>query len=63
MPIFEYKCLKCGHKFEELVSGGKSPHCPKCGSVNLKKLISSFSTNKKSEGGCSSGSCPACNLK
>ena len=44
MPIFEYKCKKCGEQFEFLVRAGKKPLCPKCGSGSLKKLISSFSS-------------------
>ena len=34
MPIYEYGCKKCGHKFEELVMAGSGPaKCPKCGSA------------------------------
>ncbi|MGB8953215.1 MAG: zinc ribbon domain-containing protein [Candidatus Aminicenantales bacterium] len=43
MPIYEYKCLKCGKVIEIFV---RSPHetttvvCPDCGSKNLKKIFS-----------------------
>jgi len=30
MPIFDFKCVKCGHAFEELVRGDQTPACPKC---------------------------------
>ena len=45
MPIFEYQCLKCGHKFEELVLVGKQPEleCPSCSSGKVKKLLSAGS--------------------
>ena len=33
MPIYEYKCLKCGHQFEKLqnISDQAVSHCEKCG--------------------------------
>ncbi|MBI9111696.1 zinc ribbon domain-containing protein [Maridesulfovibrio ferrireducens] len=42
MPIYEYKCNKCGHIFEELVSvsNSESPECLSCGSQDTIKLIS-----------------------
>lgn len=41
MPIYEYKCLKCG-KVIEILQRSSEPHlkeCPKCGS-SLKRLLS-----------------------
>ncbi len=42
MPIFEYKCAKCGSEFEEIVlDNGDAPVvCPDCGSDKTDKLIS-----------------------
>lgn len=41
MPIYEYKCKDCGHKFEVLVySGDAKITCEKCGSENSDKLMS-----------------------
>ena len=33
MPLYEYKCVKCGHRFEKIESLGASEtkKCPKCG--------------------------------
>lgn len=33
MPLYEYKCIKCGHKFEKIesVSASETKKCPKCG--------------------------------
>jgi putative FmdB family regulatory protein len=47
MPIHEFDCLKCGHRFEELVEshgGTKAAHvkCPECGATELKRLISPY---------------------
>ena len=40
MPIYEFKCTDCNHKFEELINFSekdKKVHCPKCKSHNIKK--------------------------
>jgi putative FmdB family regulatory protein len=64
MPIFEYKCKKCGHKTEFLEKAGSSEKhsCEKCGSNDLQKLFSTFSatSGSKSSGGssCPTGTCP-----
>jgi len=57
MPIFEYKCRKCGHKIDILEkSSVKIKHiCEKCGSSEMQKLFSGFSVGK---GGQSGNSCP-----
>ena len=62
MPIFEYKCQKCGHKMEFLEkNSSRSEHvCEKCGSSNLQKLFSDFSVGKdgQSNNSCPTGTCP-----
>jgi len=62
MPMFEYKCNKCGHKTEFLEkSSGKSKHvCEKCGSSDMQKLFSGFSLGQSSQGNssCPTGTCP-----
>ena len=64
MPIFEYKCKKCGHKTEflEKTHGSKKHVCEKCGSNNLQKMFSTFSaaSSSKSSGSdsCPTGTCP-----
>ncbi len=42
MPLFEYECRKCGHQFEALVVGTRTPTCPKCKSEDLEKKVSAF---------------------
>jgi len=42
MPIFEYVCGECNHRFELLVYGSTQAVCPKCNTTKLKKQISSF---------------------
>ena len=53
MPVYEYKCEKCGEKFELLVrSSDQTICCKKCGSSEVTKLVSTFSTGAPS---CSPG--------
>lgn len=40
MPIYEYNCRGCGHRFETLVWASSTPACPKCESQKLEKLPS-----------------------
>lgn len=42
MPIFEYVCRECHHRFEAVVQGSRKASCPKCESRKLEKQISSF---------------------
>ena len=73
MPIYEYKCGKCGHitEFLERFDSKADHQCEKCGGGNLTKVMSVFSANaegKSITGGadscpsCSDGSCSICNL-
>jgi putative FmdB family regulatory protein len=54
MPVFEYECKECGKKFAVLVrnESEKPDKCPdeKCGSSEITKLISSFSTSRSGSG-------------
>jgi len=52
MPIFEYRCEKCGTQFERIVpSNAKEIECPKCGSSRTEKLISGFAMSGTSRRG------------
>jgi putative FmdB family regulatory protein len=42
MPLFEYQCKTCGHRFETLVLGSRQPACPRCESRDLEKQFSTF---------------------
>ena len=48
MPIFDFECRKCGHKFDLIISNAdkEKAKCPQCGAMNLKQLLSSFSTSR-----------------
>jgi len=41
MPLYEYKCVKCGHRFEELQTRRGDPSvipCKKCGSDSNRQM-------------------------
>jgi len=52
MPIYEYKCKKCGYIFEQLQKISEKPlrTCPKCKKSGLAKLISNTSFQLKGAG-------------
>ena len=70
MPIFEFECPRCNHRFEDLLrsSTAKNPPCPKCKCVKTQRMLSTFAMGGRSESGsscdhsqsggsCSCGSC------
>jgi len=42
MPLYEYKCSKCGHQLETIHKADAEPlkMCPKCDEPALEKLVS-----------------------
>ena len=45
MPLFDFLCVDCGHVAESLVfSKNTSVYCQRCGSGNLKQLMSAHSS-------------------
>jgi putative FmdB family regulatory protein len=52
MPIYEFRCRKCGKRFTVLtlrVSEKAVPHCDKCGSTSADRLMSRFAMPKSEE--------------
>ncbi|MDA8169983.1 MAG: zinc ribbon domain-containing protein [Nitrospiraceae bacterium] len=71
MPIFEYVCNKCQGEFEKLVYSSTKVICPKCGSDDVKKKLSTFGMSGLATpfsgggpssgcGSCSKSSCSGC---
>jgi putative FmdB family regulatory protein len=52
MPIYEYQCGACGHRFEEWQKMSDKPvrTCPKCKAKKVEKLISHTSFTLKGGG-------------
>jgi len=49
MPLYDFRCRKCHHRFEELVRLNDAVGCPKCKAKNAERLFSmsaSVSTDK-----------------
>jgi putative FmdB family regulatory protein len=47
MPIYQYQCEQCGHRFDlrrDLDEVNKEPKCPKCGAERPRRVYYSFST-------------------
>lgn len=60
MPLFEYACRKCGHRFEVLVrSASQAPGaCPACRAKRIEKQLSTFAPAVASSSPpCASGAC------
>lgn len=51
MPLYEYECKKCGHRFERIVKFSDKPmkKCPDCGGA-VEQLISAPTVQFKGAG-------------
>ena len=52
MPMYEYRCKKCGERFEMLrrmSDADKDLVCPKCESEEVERMVSTFASTG---GGC-----------
>jgi putative FmdB family regulatory protein len=69
MPLYEYRCPGCGHRFEMLQRMGEGAEgltCPRCGTAKVEKQFSTFASAASGEssagsvsaaGGCGPGAC------
>ncbi len=65
MPLYEYACADCGHRFEILQRIGETADgltCPECDAERLEKQFSTFASSSDGKsapapgGGCGAGS-------
>ena len=51
MPLYEYECRKCGHRFEriEKVAGPHSKKCPECGG-SVERVVAAPAIQFKGSG-------------
>jgi putative FmdB family regulatory protein len=69
MPLYEYRCRECGHRFEvlqRLGEGAESLECPRCGAGRPERALSTFATasatasaagSARPTGGCGAPAC------
>ncbi len=52
MPLYEFRCPKCGHQFEQIVfsSDKERMKCPECGAPKPERLLSIFSSSTRRMG-------------
>ncbi|MGI6296343.1 MAG: FmdB family zinc ribbon protein [Armatimonadota bacterium] len=74
MPIYEFHCQSCDRNFELLIGISRihEATCPNCGSGDLKRAVSTFSSRTAGDDcynhsgsscdGCSSGQCATCGM-
>lgn len=58
MPLYEYRCASCDHRFEVLQRIGEDAsglECPRCGAERVEKQLSTFAAH----GGAASGGATA----
>ncbi|MGH8273040.1 MAG: FmdB family zinc ribbon protein [Gammaproteobacteria bacterium] len=52
MPIYEYRCQHCGHRFErwQKMSDPDPERCPECKAAQIERLISAVGFRLKGKG-------------
>lgn len=62
MPVYDYKCTRCGHRFDllrGLSSRDDEVKCPKCEGGVVRVYEGRWSVGKRAGGECS-GNCQGC---
>ncbi len=57
MPVYEFKCQKCGNKYELRLGffhKKEAEKCPQCGNNSPERIYSGFSTGLQGGSACSS---------
>jgi putative FmdB family regulatory protein len=66
MPIYDYHCRKCGHRFEQLVKPDETPRCPVCNAADPERQFAfsaAVSTTRSRERALASGRSRASAIK
>lgn len=52
MPLYEFQCPKCGHRFERIqkFSDRDPKKCPKCGAGKIERLLAAPAVQFKGSG-------------
>ena len=63
MPLYEYSCSDCGHRFEVLQrmgEGSEGLKCPNCASAGVSKQLSTFAPSSGNGSGETARAQPGC---
>jgi putative FmdB family regulatory protein len=62
MPLYEYICQTCEHRFEVILRGSASPLCPACHAPSVEKQFSAFAVGGPADRASSAGpgACDTC---
>jgi putative FmdB family regulatory protein len=61
MPIYEFRCARCGEEFEALLPiGSAAPRCPSCGAERSERLISRIAGRVVAGAACACGGSCSC---
>ena len=57
MPIYEYRCQRCGKRSTALLPSWSAPDpaCPHCGAAGLRRLVSTFAAPRSGDDADTSG--------
>jgi putative FmdB family regulatory protein len=42
LPLYDFRCRRCGERFEEFARAGTSVPCPACGAPGAERLLTPF---------------------
>jgi len=42
MPLYDFACAACGHRFEARLEPSEQPACPSCGRSGAERVFSPF---------------------
>ncbi len=60
MPLYEFECQTCAHRFETLVRGAEQPACPACQGTRLERALSTFAVSTRAAAAPAPGACGRC---
>lgn len=63
MPLYEYRCPECQHRFEILQRMGEGAEgltCPECGTEGVERQLSTFAGSSASRSEASAAAAPGC---
>jgi len=40
MPMYDFECQACQHRWEQMAKMGEIPACPECSAATVEKLLS-----------------------